>query len=195
MAISVPFGNGLPYLGVSRLFMEGYTSNCVDYNLDNIRFAVSVVPPEISVQPQSQVGYWGKSVTLSVTATNRGPFTYQWFKDGIAILGATNSTLVLTNLDVSNAGSYTVVVANSMGSIASAAAMVTVSPAATSLAMYTGLTIDGVAGRTYCIQCATNVNQTNWVTLTNLTLTSPVEVWIDMGSAGQSKRFYRVTIP
>ncbi len=37
VAISAPFGNGLPYLGVSRLFMEGYTSNCVDYNLDNIQ--------------------------------------------------------------------------------------------------------------------------------------------------------------
>jgi hypothetical protein len=33
-----------------------------------------------------------------------------------------------------------------------------------------------------------------WVTVTNYTLTEPVETWIDFESAGKVKRFYRVVV-
>lgn len=122
VTISAPFARGLKYLGVSCLFMEGYTSNAVDYNLDNIRFATSILPPEVVTNLKTQVGYWGKSVTFTVTGANGGPFTYQWFHNGVPIPNAANATFTLLDIALSDAGSYCVIVANSFGTVTSGSA-------------------------------------------------------------------------
>jgi len=65
-----------------------------------------------------------------------------------------------------------------------------------SSAVYAAITIDGVAGHTYGITYTTDLTHTNsWVALTNLTLTSPVETWVDLGTDVHSSqaRYYRVT--
>jgi hypothetical protein len=49
--------------------------------------------------------------------------------DGSNLSGQTSSTLSLTNVQSSEAGSYTVVVTNSAGSVTSSAASLTVDPA------------------------------------------------------------------
>jgi hypothetical protein len=62
--------------------------------------------------------------------------------------------------------------------------------------LYAAITIDGVAGHTYGINYTTDLTHTNsWVTLTNLTLTSQVETWVDLGTDVRSTkaRYYRVT--
>jgi len=59
--------------------------------------------------------------------------------------------------------------------------------------MYAGVTIDGVAGFTYGIQYTTDLRDTNsWVNATNLTLEFPVQTWIDLESATNARRFYRI---
>jgi hypothetical protein len=68
--------------------------------------------PVITGQPRPQVGYWGKNATFSVRAVGGTPLNYQWLKDGIPIEGATGLSLVVTNLQVTNAGNYSVVVTN-----------------------------------------------------------------------------------
>ncbi len=50
----------------------------------------------------------------------------QWFKNGVAIDGATDATLVLANLQAADAGSYSVMATNSAGTTYSSAAVVTV---------------------------------------------------------------------
>jgi hypothetical protein len=67
-----------------------------------------------------------------------------------------------------------------------------------SLGFCPALTITGIAGYSYTIQGSTNVGNSNgWITLTNLTLTEPVELWIDTtvnaSSPFNSQHFYRVT--
>jgi len=57
----------------------------------------------------------GKTATFSVTASGTAPFTYQWQKDGVPIVGQTNATLTLPALTASSAGIYTVVVSNAAG--------------------------------------------------------------------------------
>lgn len=81
------------------------------------------VAPDITTQPQPQTVTAGGSVTLSVTATGTG-LNYQWRKNGIAIIGATNSSLVLGNLQTADAGLYDVVIVNTGGSVISRAVMV-----------------------------------------------------------------------
>ena len=68
----------------------------------------------------------GGTVTFSVTASGTPPLSYQWKFDGTNISGATNTTLVLTNVQLSQAGTYAVLVTNHYGSTNSASALLTV---------------------------------------------------------------------
>jgi len=154
------------------------------------------ITPGITTQPQGQIGYWGRSATLTVGVDDDSPFSYQWRKNGTNITGATSATLTLNNLQTSDAGAYDVVVSNFFGSVTSAQALVTFRPAPISIAFYAGVSIDGIVGRTYQVQYTTDLSQTNgWVVATNVTLLTDPQVWIDLKSASQPQRFYRVTIP
>jgi hypothetical protein len=68
----------------------------------------------------------GTLATFTVGAGGTPPFTYQWRRGTTAILGATNSTLSLTNVQSADQGSYSVVVSNSAGSATSDPASLTV---------------------------------------------------------------------
>jgi hypothetical protein len=61
-----------------------------------------------------------------VSANGTAPLSYQWRFNGAAIAGATNTALNLTNLQVSNAGNYSVTVSNLYGTTNSAPALLTV---------------------------------------------------------------------
>jgi MYXO-CTERM domain-containing protein len=87
--------------------------------------------PTISSQPQSTTVTEGGNAMFSVTAAGIPLPTYQWSKGGTAIAGATTATLSLTNVRASDAGTYTVTVSNSAGSVTSNPATLTVNPAAT----------------------------------------------------------------
>ena len=141
--------------------------------------------------------YWGKDATFDVQAWGTGSLSYQWFQNGLAINGATNQTLTLTTIRATNAGLYSVVVSNIYGSVTNAPAPVLVEPAGVSVALYPGVTIDGVVGYNYIIQSTATLSNTNsWVTMTNLTLTQPIELWIDTNTdaslPGNDSRFYQV---
>jgi len=165
---------------------NGATHACILYPL---------AAPAITTQPLSQVGYWGKSVTLSVAATGVAPLSYQWFKDGVPIDGATDFQLVLTNLQVAAGGNYTVVVTDGNGlTQTSNAATLEVNPAGVSIALYAGVKIEGVVGKTYGIQATTDpANGGSWVGVANITLSDATQIWYDSQPASLGKRFYRVT--
>ncbi|HKE59973.1 MAG TPA: hypothetical protein VKB46_24850, partial [Pyrinomonadaceae bacterium] len=56
--------------------------------------------------------------------------TYQWFKDDIAIAGATSDTLTISNVQAVDIGSYTVIVSNAAGSTTSGPASLSIAPLA-----------------------------------------------------------------
>ena len=89
------------------------------------------VPPSITTQPQSQTVPVGVNATFTVVASGTAPLSYQW-KKGATILantgnisGATNATLTLTNVQLADAGSYSVTVTNAAGTATSNAAALT----------------------------------------------------------------------
>ena len=82
--------------------------------------------PILSSQPQSQPGYVGGSVTFSVSAVSALPTTNQWYFGASPLNGQTNATLRLTNLALTNAGNYSVVVGNANGVTNSATAVLMV---------------------------------------------------------------------
>ena len=84
--------------------------------------------PFIEIQPAGQsVPLDDPSVSFSVTAVGPG-LTYQWQFDGSNIAGATNSTFALDFVQYGEAGSYSVVVSNSYGTLTSSNAVLTVVP-------------------------------------------------------------------
>jgi hypothetical protein len=92
---------------VSAIYSNGKAGKSFDVQL--------VLPPGIVSQPQDQTHYAGITVPLTLNATGVSN-TYQWSLNGTNVLGATNTTLILTNVQNAQAGSYTVKVSNAGGS-------------------------------------------------------------------------------
>lgn len=161
-------------------------------NLSGMQLLAHSAPVVLS-PPASQLAIWGQSnVTFRVRAMGWEPLQYQWYKDGVVREGATGSTLMLDNLEMKDAGSYTVVVSNAWGSVTSSA-LLTINPAGVTVAMHAGVTIKGIAGHTYGIQHSEDLSTSNsWVGATNLTITSSSQEWIDPEAATRKKRYYRV---
>ncbi len=98
------------------------------YIADTDNHAIRAVSsaPVITTQPLSATVATGSNANLSVTAISHPTPTYQWYKDAVAVSGATAATLSLTNVQTTHAGSYTVTVSNNMGNVTSTAATLTV---------------------------------------------------------------------
>jgi hypothetical protein len=155
-----------------------------------------IAPPFVSSQPESQVGYWGKSVSFSASFGGATPMGFQWNKDGNPIASATNTTLVLNDLKVTDSGTYTLTATNIAGATTTKNATLTVNSAGVSLGLYPGVLIDGVVGRSYGVFYCTNLDNNIWLPLTNITLTTSPQLWLD-ASANTSdpaypRRFYLV---
>src|SRR5262249_25263192 len=81
---------------------------------------VLAVPPSITSQPQSQTNVVGSTVDFVVSAVGSLPLSYQWLFDGTVIPGANGTDLHLDNLQLSQYGTYTVVITNTYGAVTSA---------------------------------------------------------------------------
>jgi hypothetical protein len=100
-------------------------------------------------------------------------------------------------MQFTDAGLYSVVVSSELGSATNTPAQVVVNAAGVSLDFFPSLTIDGVVGYSYVINRTADLANTNaWVTLTNLTLTQAVQLWVDTSvnasSPAASKYYYRI---
>ena len=97
------------------------------WGLDNVFVSAGAPPPIIVSQPTNQTAAMGGTATFSVTATDVNLLTYQWFKDGVALAGYTNATLLLTNIHPKQTGYYSVSVNNAVTGVLSANAALNVS--------------------------------------------------------------------
>ena len=97
------------------------TSNTV-----TLTVSTATVAPSIATQPASTTGVVGSNVTFTVVVNGTAPFSFQWYKGVVAINGATADNYTLTAVQPPDAGSYTCVITNSVGSATSNAATLTV---------------------------------------------------------------------
>jgi hypothetical protein len=72
----------------------------------------------------------------------------------VPLLNATNQMLFLPSIQFTNAGLYSVVLSNPLGSVTNKSAQVVVNPAGVSLGMFPGVYVSGVVGYTYTIQAS-----------------------------------------
>ncbi|HLX69362.1 MAG TPA: LamG-like jellyroll fold domain-containing protein, partial [Verrucomicrobiae bacterium] len=85
------------------------------------------VPPMITAQPTNESVVVGGTASFSVAASGSPTLTYQWYNGSGSIDGATNSTLTLSDVQLSAAGNYYVTVSNPYGATNSTSASLTVS--------------------------------------------------------------------
>ena len=98
---------------------------------------VMPIPPGIAWPAQDQVAAVGDTVSFSVQVTNQAPVVYQWVVNQTnALSGATNSSLVLANVQVAQAGRYSVIVTNLSGAVTSPPATLVVVPLGTTPVAY-----------------------------------------------------------
>ncbi|CAM2010930.1 SBBP repeat-containing protein [Acanthopleuribacter pedis] len=77
--------------------------------------------------PRDTRACFGDSVNWSVTLVGDKPATYQWFKDGVPLTGATASRLTLHEVDASDAGFYHCEVRDDCGSVTTRSARLSLS--------------------------------------------------------------------
>lgn len=88
--------------------------------------------PEITSQPRDQTATNGATVSFSVQASGNTPMEYRWMRNGLAlsdgarISGAATGAMTIQNVKSSDAGIYTVTIANQWGNTNSHDAVLTV---------------------------------------------------------------------
>jgi hypothetical protein len=116
-AYSLPIGNYTATVAFSN------DSSGIAQSRQFMLQVVPSVPPAIQTPPANQVAAVGANASFSVVVSGTPPMVYQWQFDGANIIGATNTSLTLTNVSLSQAGSYAVTVTNTLGSNSAAATL------------------------------------------------------------------------
>jgi hypothetical protein len=152
------------------------------------------VAPSITAQPNNESILVGQTATFSVTASGTAPLSYQWWKSGAAITGATSASYTTATESASDSGAqFSVVVSNSAGNFTSNAATlsVTTSPAAPFITtqpanqtIFAGqtATFSVIANGTSPLSYQWRKNGTTISGATSATYTTPVEMTSDSGA-------------
>ncbi len=91
--------------------------------------------PVITTQPAALTAFPGSTVSLSVGVFGSPTLTYQWkanstnLTDGGNVSGSSSRTLTFTNVTTNNAGTYSVIISNALGSVTSTGALLSVTSA------------------------------------------------------------------
>jgi len=84
------------------------------------------LPPTVVLQPTNRTAKAGELVNFSSSLSGTPPFALRWLRNGTPLAGATNTSLALSNVQPSQAGSYYLAVSNQFGAIQSSNAMLKV---------------------------------------------------------------------
>src|ERR1700682_263497 len=141
--------NGAQFLVVVSSTVGSVTSRTAKLSVN-----AAAVPPRITLQPASQTGTEGHSVTFAVTAIGTAPLRYQWKKNNVTIQGATSSSYTTPPTAGSdNSAKFLVVVSNTVGNVTSSAAMLTLSAPTSPLRVITSQLPDGTVAGAYSFAC------------------------------------------
>jgi hypothetical protein len=115
---------------------------------------VSDGSPLILQEPAGGTAFSGNQFTLRATANGQSPLGYSWSFNGVAIPGATNSTLTISNVQFSDAGKYQLTVSNALGTAVSVPAPVIVLDSAPSLLTFPASTNRPYIGSQFSLSAA-----------------------------------------
>jgi len=93
---------------------------------------ITNAPVVFSAQPHSRTNTVGSSATFGASAVGTAPLAFQWLLNGVSlanstrISGASSNSLNISNVQLTDAGNYALVVSNIVGSVTSSVATLTV---------------------------------------------------------------------
>jgi len=174
-----------------------------------VSFTTAPPPPApvIIDQTVSQSVCAGNGVAFCVRTDGPQPIYYQWLFNGVPMNGATNTFLILNNVQSADAGSYTVMATNQWGSVVSQPAILSVdltTPSASNMNGPPSVCLSSVGMLDLGVPLI-SINVTN-VTVVRIDWSSNFLVWIplltltnggntlyfaDPNAASQPQRFYR----
>ncbi|EEF60300.1 beta strand repeat-containing protein [Pedosphaera parvula] len=157
---------------------------------------VGPTAPVIASQPVSQTVFAGANVTFGVIATGTSPFGYQWSFNGTNLSSATNSTLTLLNVQATDAGNYAVSVSNSVGSLVSSNAVLTINqPVAPTITTQPhSLTVPVGASATFTVAATGTAPLTYQWRLNGSNLFGATRTSISMGAQATNAGNYSVMV-
>lgn len=117
------------YAGFFTYAQPSHNPNVRWAKFDNFALAGNIVgPPGVTVSPGADTSYTGQATVFTAIPSGNAPFAFQWERNGLPLSGATNATLVLSNLQPAASGVYAVVVSNASGTATGNATLTVLSP-------------------------------------------------------------------
>jgi hypothetical protein len=196
-------------------------SNAVNTIVSSNALLTVLVPPTIIAAPTNQAAALSNSVSFSVAVDGTAPFKYQWKKGKLLIKGATNATLAIPSIKLTDAATnYLVTIANAAGSVTSAPVALTIVPAVVTVNAVAarsaviapqppgeiGLVANpdgsmtvyftGVPNASYTLESTDSLNAPDWQSVGSGPA-QPDGSWqmTDPAAAARTQRFYRVSSP
>ena len=191
---------------MSEFTLSRAGSTLLDYRYQIEPFA-TVLRPTVVINPAATNVVAGASITLASVATGTPPLNYLWYDNtGAALVGETNATLALLNLQLSQSGSYRVVVTNASGNATNTASVTVLPPPTppsfTSIALAGSQVVfsgtNGVAGARYLVLRSTNaaLPRTAWTpVLTNQFDPDGAFMFTNPFNAGTPQEYFLLRIP
>ena len=133
--VSFTGNNGAnPHAGLSQAGSGSFYGTTSDGGFDGwgTIFRLDVSPAlSFTQQPGDRSVSPGDNAVFQATALGDAPLVYHWYFNGTALLNATNPSLTIANVQLTNAGNYTVIVTNFSGSVTSRLAALEIDPSFT----------------------------------------------------------------
>lgn len=149
------------------------------------------VAPTIETSPASTSAVAGTTAQLSVLANGAPPPAIQWFKDGVAIAGATDATLILPNVSTTAAGNYYATATGGGTVVTSAVAALTVNRGAYAGTYFGTL---GTGGGTFALYVRDNGSAVFLGTISGSTSTAVVARSATVDAGGRLRASGTATI-
>ena len=115
LVVTNPPGSGVNYTGLRA-------------ELRGVAMPLPPTPPQMTTLPVNVTTQAQQSASFTAVAIGSAPLAYQWYRGATPLAGQTRRTLALTGLTPADAGTYTVVVTNSLGSTNASAALTVITP-------------------------------------------------------------------
>jgi hypothetical protein len=160
--------------------------------------------PELSSGPEAQAVQVGDTLSLTVSVSGSGPFSYQWIRnnsplsDGGNISGATSNTMTVVAVTANDLGDYSVTVSNACGGIATAPAQISLAPPTLPVLYdldpangWFRFMVDTRIGYDYVVEVKNDLNDASWTFLQTATGDGSPQLIYD-SEPPPEKRFYRV---
>jgi hypothetical protein len=157
------------------------------------------VASEAAVQPQHLTAFPGGNVMFTASVISKGPFDYKWQFCGTNLDGAITNSLSLTNVQMNQSGTYSLLVSNEFGIVTNTDAFLNVVPlpAFESVTQTTGLvnlTWSATTGLVFQLQYCSDLSSRNWSNLgSTITATNATVNGSDTNGT-EVQRFYRLLV-